>query len=45
MIADYDFWMAFRNALLIILDAIERKLAICPTTADMRREHKEGRCV
>ena len=42
MIADYDFWMMIRNAVLIILDAIERKIGCTPTTAEIRRVHKGG---
>lgn len=31
------FWMAFRQALLMVVDAIERELGISPTTADIRK--------
>ena len=39
-LSDYDFWMILRRALLLILDAIERKLGICPTTADIRSKYR-----
>lgn len=35
-----DFWMAFRQALLAILDALERELEISPRTSEMRRSFK-----
>lgn len=35
-----EFWIAFRQALLMMLDAIERELHIKPRTAEMRKEHK-----
>ena len=35
---DREFWLAIRRALLIVLDALERKLAISPTTAELRRK-------
>jgi len=38
---DPDFWLAIRQALLMILDAIERLLAISPRTAEIRKERKE----
>jgi len=34
---DDKFWLAVRQALLMILDAIERRLGIKPRTADLRR--------
>ena len=35
---DRDFWILFRQALLLIVDAIERKWEIMPRTASLRRE-------
>lgn len=32
------FWMAFRQALLTMLDALERELGISPRTAELRHE-------
>lgn len=40
---DRQFWMAVRQALLAVLDALERWLLIAPRTSEMRhcymREH------
>jgi hypothetical protein len=38
-----EFWMCLRNALLSVVDAIERMLDITPTTAQIRRQAR-GRC-
>jgi hypothetical protein len=35
-----QFWHAFRQALLMMVDAIERGLGISPTTAQIREEYK-----
>lgn len=35
-----DFWHAFRQALLMMVDAIERGLGINPTTAQIRQWYK-----
>jgi len=35
-----EFWMAFRQAILAILDALERELGIKPRTAEIRHLHK-----
>jgi hypothetical protein len=35
--SDKTFWIAMRQALLMQLDAIERRLGISPTTAELRR--------
>lgn len=35
-----EFWIAFRQAILMMLDAIERELHIKPRTAEIRREYK-----
>ncbi len=39
--ADRELWGLMRQALLARVDAIERRLGISPTTAELRREHKE----
>ena len=36
-----DFWHAFRQALLMMVDAIERGLGITPTTAEIRQNWKQ----
>lgn len=36
-----DFWHAFRQALLMMVDAIERGLHINPTTAQIRDMYKK----
>lgn len=33
-----DFWIAVRQALLMVVDAIERELSITPRTAELRRQ-------
>jgi hypothetical protein len=33
---DRDFWLVIRQALLLIVDAIERKWCISPRTAELR---------
>jgi hypothetical protein len=35
-----DFWIAFRQALLMLVDAIERELGIEPRTAELRKMAK-----
>jgi hypothetical protein len=40
---DRGFWLAQREALLMWLDAIERRLGIEPRTAQLRREQREAR--
>jgi hypothetical protein len=35
--ADRDFWMLIRQALLMALDALERRLDIHPRTAELRK--------
>jgi hypothetical protein len=37
---DHEFWMAIRQALLMALDALERKLGISPTTAQIRKSFR-----
>lgn len=36
-----QFWHAFRQALLMMVDAIEKGLGISPTTADIRQWWKQ----
>jgi hypothetical protein len=40
---DREFWMAVRQALLMMLDALERKLDINPRTAELRHAAKSER--
>ena len=35
-----DFWLAVRQALLMLVDALERELDICPRTADLRKKKR-----
>jgi hypothetical protein len=35
-----DFWLAIRQALLMMIDAIERALVIEPRTAELRKTGK-----
>jgi hypothetical protein len=35
-------WLAVRQALLMIVDAIERELGIAPRTAELRRQTKHN---
>ena len=37
-----DFWMGVRQALLMLLDVIERKLGIGPRTAELRRKKRDN---
>lgn len=37
---DRAFWLQVRQALLMIVDAIERMLDIAPRTSELRREAK-----
>ena len=37
-----DLWMAVRQALLMIVDAIERELQITPRTSTLRKETKHS---
>jgi hypothetical protein len=34
---DRIFWMTIRQALLLILDAVERRLEISPRTSELRK--------
>jgi hypothetical protein len=38
---DREFWMCVRQALLMMLDALERRLGISPRTAELRKETRE----
>jgi hypothetical protein len=38
--SDHDFLLAIRQALLMALDALERKLGIEPRTAEIRKAHR-----
>lgn len=38
-----DFWMAVRQALLMMLDALERMLEIEPRTAELRGWYKRSK--
>ena len=37
-----DFWLAVRQALLMMVDAIERELNLCPRTAKLRKDSKHN---
>lgn len=37
------FWHAFRQGLLMIVDAIERELEISPTTSEIRNLYKRSK--
>lgn len=37
---DREFWLQIREAALHFVDIVERRLAIHPTTADLRRAAK-----
>jgi hypothetical protein len=37
-----EFWRAVRQALLLLIDALERELNIRPRTAELRKEHKSS---
>ena len=43
MSGERDFWVAVRQVLLMVLDALERMLDISPRTAELRRMQKYGR--
>ena len=40
--ADREFWLSVRQAQLALVDAIERELAIKPSTAEIRRAYRSG---
>lgn len=35
-----EFWLAVRQALLMVVDALERELGILPRTAELRKQGK-----
>lgn len=37
-----EFWLAVRQALLMLVDALERELGICPRTAELRKKGSIG---
>jgi len=37
-----EFWLAMRQALLMLVDALERELGISPRTAELRKTRKES---
>ncbi len=39
-VEDRAFWMAVRQALLMALDALERRLGISPRTSELRRDRR-----
>ena len=36
-----DFWMAMREALLSVVDVIEKNISLSPTTSEIRKAYKE----
>lgn len=40
--SEAEFWMGVRQALLMLLDVLERKLQIEPRTAELRRIAKQA---
>jgi hypothetical protein len=40
---DNEFWMLIRQSLLLIVDAIERKWGIKPSTSEIRKMFKLGK--
>ena len=40
---DAEFWAAVRQALLMLIDAIERKTGIAPRTSELRQLARELR--
>ena len=41
--ADRDLWLSIRQALLMVVDAIERAFGVEPRTAELRRELRATR--
>jgi hypothetical protein len=39
-LSDYDLWMGIREALLLLLDVIERKIGLAVRTSEIRKEYK-----
>lgn len=40
---DREFWLAVREALLALIDALERWLGLKPRTSEIRKEWKRDR--
>lgn len=40
MMESKELWLAIRQALLMIVDAIEKQCGIAPTTSEMRKLYK-----
>ena len=40
MTVSRELWIAVRQALLMVVDAIERELGIAPRTAELRKDAK-----
>lgn len=40
---DREFWLRVRQAMLMLVDTVERQLGVRPRTADLRRKQKQGR--
>lgn len=38
-----EFWVAIRQALLMVVDSLERELGICPRTAELRKRREPER--
>jgi len=36
-----SLWIGIRQALLLLLDAVERYLDLCPRTSELRKQAKE----
>ena len=36
-----QFWVAVRQAMLMLVDALERELSIAPRTAELRKQNKQ----
>jgi hypothetical protein len=39
---DRDFWIMVRQALLLVIDAIERKLEMSERTSDLRKRERSS---
>jgi len=42
---DREFWLALRQALLFMVDAIERRFEFSPLTAQLRKRYKSSNVV
>ncbi len=43
MMMTRDFWLAIRQALLMIVDTLERELQLSPRTAELRKRKEPER--